>query len=156
MLGYQEIVPSRSVCRSLFGPVDHSETKKKLARELDILQRRQTERWNFDFAKEIPLAGKFTWEKVTPDDARVPVAYRVMLSHLETPPRQPTPEVDQIVQVDAVVEEQPSEEQPEVSSQLPTTSQEQQQVENETTPPAKRPSRKRKRTASGQSTITGA
>ena len=149
--GKENILPSRRACRSLFGPVDHDEVKKTLAREMDVLDTRQKLKWNFDFKNEVPLAGKFHWEKVTPDDIRVPVAYTVMLRHLEPKetsnsddeevPAQPEPAV-------AVVNDEST-----TSSSLPDTPS-QQQLENETTPPSQKPvSRKRKR--SGQCTMTG-
>ena len=149
--GKENILPSRRACRSLFGPVDHDEVKKTLAREMDVLDTRQKLKWNFDFKNEVPLAGKFHWEKVTPDDARVPVAYTVMLRHLE--PKETSSSVDEEVPAKpepavAVVNDEST-----TSSSLPDTPS-QKQLENETTPPSQKPvSRKRKR--SGQCTMTG-
>ena len=155
MLGMQvtreNIIPSRRACRSLFGPVDHDEVKKTLAREMDDLDTRQKMQWNFDFKNEVPLAGKFHWERVTPEDTRVPAAYKVMLRHLEPKDEQSSDEdapapTEEPETTSPVTTDVPSNPLPETSSQ--------QQVENETTPPAQKPvSRKRKR--SGQSTMTG-
>ena len=158
MLGMQfaiardNIIPSRRACRSLFGPVDHDEVKKTLAREMDDLDNRQKAQWNFDFKNEVPLAGKFHWERVTPDDTRVPVAYKVMLRHLEPsddediPAPVEEPEATSPAASDSQITAIPSTPLPETASQ--------QQVENETTPPSQKPvSRKRKR--SGQSAMTG-
>ena len=117
-----------------------------------MLDTRQKLKWNFDFKNEVPLAGKFHWEKVTPDDARVPVAYTVMLRHLE--PKETSSSVDEEVPAQpepavAVVNDEST-----TSSSLPDTPSQQQQIENETTPPSQKPvSRKRKR--SSECTMTG-
>ena len=149
--GKENIIPSRRACRSLFGPVDHDEVKKTLAREMDVLDTRQKLRWNFDFKNEVPLAGKFHWERVTPDDTRVPVAYTVMLRHLE-PKEDSSDDEDIPAEAKPVVVERES---ATPSTSLPDTcTPSQQQLENETTPPSQKPvSRKRKR--SGQCAITG-
>ena len=147
--GKENIIPSRRACRSLFGPVDHDEVKKTLAREMDVLDTRQKLKWNFDFKNEVPLAGKFHWEKITSDDTRVPVAYSVMLHHLE-PKEDSSDEEDVPTRAKPVVVDEPTT----PSTSLPDTPSQQQQLENETTPPSQKPiSRKRKR--SGQCTITG-
>ncbi len=78
------IIPSRKACRSLFGPVDHTEVKKTLAQEMDKFDRQASERWNFDFKSGTPLAGKLTWTLITPaNQDRIPPIYSQMLGHLE-------------------------------------------------------------------------
>lgn len=59
-----EITPSRALCRQLFGPVDHAQLKADHEREVQKLSEEQNLRWNFDFAKETPLTGRFAWQKV--------------------------------------------------------------------------------------------
>ena len=58
------IVPSRSVCRQLFGPVNHEEVKAVLLREKKKLCDENTQTWNFDFENGIPLVGRYVWERI--------------------------------------------------------------------------------------------
>uniref|UniRef100_UPI00358ED643 cyclin-dependent kinase inhibitor 1B n=1 Tax=Myxine glutinosa TaxID=7769 RepID=UPI00358ED643 len=69
------LFPRAAVCRSLFGPVDHGETHKRLREELASVGEERKRRWDFDFDSEEPLrGGKFVWEAV---EARaVPHFYR--------------------------------------------------------------------------------
>lgn len=60
------------VCRSLFGPVDHDESKRFLQEELSRITQQDSKRWNFDFQKDKPLEGRFAWETV---DEEVHSAY---------------------------------------------------------------------------------
>ena len=64
------IVPSRSVCRNLFGPIDHEQLKADLLREKEEMIEEDTRTWNFDFENDIPLLGRYRWEKVCPDLAK--------------------------------------------------------------------------------------
>lgn len=64
------IVPSRSVCRNLFGPVDHEQLKADLLREKEEIIKEDTRKWNFDFENDIPLLGRYLWEKMYSDLAR--------------------------------------------------------------------------------------
>ncbi|XP_074613232.1 uncharacterized protein LOC141873212 isoform X1 [Acropora palmata] len=57
------IVPSRSVCRNLFGPVDHEQLKADFLREKEEIIKEDTRKWNFDFENDIPLLGRYLWEK---------------------------------------------------------------------------------------------
>lgn len=62
----ENVTPSRSVCRNLFGTtIDHNEfleeTKK---RNIERLQEK-TQQYNFDFEKDQPLPGRYLWEKVS-------------------------------------------------------------------------------------------
>lgn len=58
------IVPSRSVCRQLFGPVNHEQMTEDLLREKKKLYEENTQRWNFDFENGIPLPGRYLWERL--------------------------------------------------------------------------------------------
>ena len=50
--------------RSLFGRPDHSENQAFVRRELEEIRAKDMQRWNFDFAREVPLPGKFAWHRV--------------------------------------------------------------------------------------------
>jgi len=69
------LFPRAAVCRSLFGPVDHAETHKRLREEVSAVGEERKRRWDFDFDSEEPLrGGEFVWEAV---EARtVPRFYR--------------------------------------------------------------------------------
>ncbi|XP_034542026.1 cyclin-dependent kinase inhibitor 1Bb [Notolabrus celidotus] len=57
--------PQPSLCRNLFGPVDHQELKRDLKRHLREMEEADSARWGFDFANHTPLAnGRFEWELV--------------------------------------------------------------------------------------------
>eukprot|EP00112_Aurelia_sp_Birch-Aquarium-sp1_P000303 Seg1026.5 transcript_id=Seg1026.5/GoldUCD/mRNA.D3Y31 product="Cyclin-dependent kinase inhibitor 1C" protein_id=Seg1026.5/GoldUCD/D3Y31 len=59
------IVPSSRVCRSLFGSVDHEETKSTLDRELNSDLSQKTVEWSFDFSEGTPiLGGRLVWEEI--------------------------------------------------------------------------------------------
>lgn len=58
------IIPSRSVCRQLFGPVNHEDIRADLLREKKKLCDENTRTWNFDFENGIPLAGRYVWERI--------------------------------------------------------------------------------------------
>jgi len=58
------IRPSKKACRSLFGPVDHDELRETLRKEREALEEADTTRWNFNFGKEIPLDGRWQWERI--------------------------------------------------------------------------------------------
>ena len=61
----QSIVPSRSVCRNLFGPVDHDEFRQELRKQnIERLEEKKLQ-YNFDFEKHEPLQGSYLWEKVS-------------------------------------------------------------------------------------------
>ncbi len=78
MLGVRSnnIMPSRSVSRCLFGPVDHEKQRKYLRKELDLIEEENKSRWNFDFKAHTPLSGRYDWERV-PAAGDVPEAYRM-------------------------------------------------------------------------------
>ncbi|XP_026014159.1 cyclin dependent kinase inhibitor 1Ca [Astatotilapia calliptera] len=59
-----------SVCRSLFGPVDHSQLRRDLKLKLKEIIEQDRRRWNFNFECETPLPGRFQWEEAArPKDA---------------------------------------------------------------------------------------
>ncbi|KAM9298803.1 uncharacterized protein PAF06_015791 [Gastrophryne carolinensis] len=66
--------PGRSVCRSLFGPVDHDELRSELKRQLKEIQASDCQRWNFDFEAGTPLKGTFCWEPL--ESKEMPSFYR--------------------------------------------------------------------------------
>lgn len=53
-----------SVCRSLFGPVDHDQLRRELKLRLKEITEQDSHRWNFNFQTETPLSGRFQWEEV--------------------------------------------------------------------------------------------
>lgn len=63
------------VRRDLFGPVDHEETRKFVEQELASQQLRDTDRWGYDFLRDMPKIGhsKYTWERISSD--KVPDVY---------------------------------------------------------------------------------
>ncbi|KAK3557732.1 hypothetical protein QTP86_000317 [Hemibagrus guttatus] len=52
----------RSVCRSLFGPVDHDELNRDVEAKLREISERDQKRWNFNFVSDTPLLGDYEWE----------------------------------------------------------------------------------------------
>ncbi|KAM4593898.1 uncharacterized protein PAE49_010655 [Odontesthes bonariensis] len=53
-----------SVCRSLFGPVDHEQLQRDLKLKLWEIAEQDSRRWNFNFLSETPLPGRFQWEEM--------------------------------------------------------------------------------------------
>ncbi|XP_070823406.1 cyclin dependent kinase inhibitor 1Ca [Chaetodon trifascialis] len=58
-----------SVCRSLFGPVDHDQLRRDLKLKLKEITEQDSRRWNFNFQTETPLPGRFQWEEIPADCA---------------------------------------------------------------------------------------
>lgn len=56
-----------SVCRSLFGPVDHDQLRRDLEQKLKEITEQDSRRWNFNFQTETPLPGSFQWEEIPAD-----------------------------------------------------------------------------------------
>lgn len=54
-----------SVCRSLFGPVDHDQLRQDLDLQLQEITVQDSQRWNFCFQSETPLSGRFEWEALS-------------------------------------------------------------------------------------------
>lgn len=58
-----------TVCRNLFGNVDHEEFKRDCKEQMQEMSRASTETWSFDFAKNEPLPdGRFEWSEVNGSD----------------------------------------------------------------------------------------
>ncbi|XP_065052281.1 cyclin-dependent kinase inhibitor 1-like [Rhopilema esculentum] len=59
------VIPSKRLCRNLFGPVDHEEVKSVLDQELIEEQQQKCEEWCFDFSEGTPiLNGRLVWEEI--------------------------------------------------------------------------------------------
>lgn len=58
------IIPSRSVCRQLFGPVNHEQMRADLLREKRKMSDENAQTWNFDFENGVPLVGRYVWERI--------------------------------------------------------------------------------------------
>uniref|UniRef100_A0A3Q3SDE5 Cyclin-dependent kinase inhibitor domain-containing protein n=1 Tax=Mastacembelus armatus TaxID=205130 RepID=A0A3Q3SDE5_9TELE len=58
-----------SVCRSLFGPVDHEQLRRDLELKLQEMSEQDMRRWNFNFQTDTPLPGGFQWEEIPADRA---------------------------------------------------------------------------------------
>ncbi|KAM6936993.1 cyclin-dependent kinase inhibitor 1C-like [Xenentodon cancila] len=56
-----------SVCRNLFGPVDHDELSRDVKAKLREICDRDQKRWNFNFETDTPLDGNYEWEGVSAD-----------------------------------------------------------------------------------------
>lgn len=53
-----------SVCRNLFGPVDHDELNREMKAKMLEISERDQQRWNFNFEGNTPLVGDYEWEEV--------------------------------------------------------------------------------------------
>lgn len=56
-----------SVCRNLFGPVDHDELSRDMKDKMREISERDQQRWNFNFEANTPLDGDYKWEAVPVD-----------------------------------------------------------------------------------------
>lgn len=56
-----------SVCRNLFGPVDHDELSREMKARLREISERDQQKWNFNFEANTPLDGDYEWEEVPVD-----------------------------------------------------------------------------------------
>uniref|UniRef100_A0A4W5LBZ0 Cyclin-dependent kinase inhibitor domain-containing protein n=1 Tax=Hucho hucho TaxID=62062 RepID=A0A4W5LBZ0_9TELE len=56
-----------SVCRNLFGPVDHDALSRELKAKLREISERDQRRWNFHFETDTPLPGSYEWEGMSAD-----------------------------------------------------------------------------------------
>ncbi|XP_073694931.1 cyclin-dependent kinase inhibitor 1Ba [Garra rufa] len=62
------------VCRNLFGSVDREEFKRDVREQMLEIEKASKEKWNYDFAKNEPLApGDYEWQEV--DAKEVPEFY---------------------------------------------------------------------------------
>ncbi|XP_061630149.1 cyclin-dependent kinase inhibitor 1C [Phyllopteryx taeniolatus] len=57
-----------SVCRNLFGPVDHDELSLEMSVKLREISERDRQRWNFNFEANTPLDGDYEWVEVSSDN----------------------------------------------------------------------------------------
>ncbi|XP_069752685.1 cyclin-dependent kinase inhibitor 1C-like [Narcine bancroftii] len=76
-----------SVCRRLFGPIDHEELRRETKSQLREISEQAQQRWNFNFATDTPLeGGEYQWE----EGSDVPVFYRESIQggklRLQCPP----------------------------------------------------------------------
>lgn len=92
-----------SVCRNLFGPVDHDELSRDMKAKLREISERDQQRWNFNFETNTPLDGDYEWEEVPLD--RSPEAYQDSVPDDRT--RTPATPVKQSPSSDSVLPETP-------------------------------------------------
>lgn len=58
-----------TVCRNLFGSVDHDEFQRDCIGQMQEMEKASSEKYNFDFSKNEPLSpGKYEWEEVEGKD----------------------------------------------------------------------------------------
>lgn len=86
-----------SVCRNLFGPVDHEELSRDMKAKMREISERDQQRWNFNFEANTPLDGDYEWEEVPVD--KTPVFYQDSVQNgrtrvPETPVKQQKPTTD--------------------------------------------------------------
>lgn len=58
-----------SVCRNLFGAVDHEQLRRDLKQRLREITEQDSRRWNFNFQTDTPMCGRFQWEEIPSDCA---------------------------------------------------------------------------------------
>lgn len=63
-----------SVCRNLFGPVDHDELSQEMKAKMREISERDQQRWNFNFETNTPLDGDYEWKEVPMD--KTPAFYQ--------------------------------------------------------------------------------
>lgn len=78
--GRIDIRRKESVCRCLFGPVNHEQVRQELKLKLKEIVEQDSRRWNFDFQSETPLPGRYQWEEI-------PTICAAALYHDSTQPR---------------------------------------------------------------------
>lgn len=61
----EDISPSRSVCKNLFGTVVHDELREEVRQQNIGKLKEKKLKYNFDFEKDEPLAGRYIWQKVS-------------------------------------------------------------------------------------------
>lgn len=92
-----------SVCRNLFGPVDHEELSQEMKSKLREISERDQQRWNFNFETNTPLGGDYEWEEVPVDTT--PVFYQDSVQNGRT--RVPETPVKQRPSTDSVLPDTP-------------------------------------------------
>uniref|UniRef100_A0A673CC56 Cyclin-dependent kinase inhibitor domain-containing protein n=1 Tax=Sphaeramia orbicularis TaxID=375764 RepID=A0A673CC56_9TELE len=65
--GKGQSLRKQSVCRNLFGPVDHEQLRRDLRQKMKEMTERDSRRWNFNFHSDTPLPGSFEWEQIPAD-----------------------------------------------------------------------------------------
>ena len=61
----QGVIPSKRLCKTLFGPVDHEELSNILDFELSRELKKKNEEWCFNFAEGTPVKhGPLVWEEM--------------------------------------------------------------------------------------------
>ncbi|GAA6223891.1 cyclin-dependent kinase inhibitor 1C-like [Lates japonicus] len=93
-----------SVCRNLFGPVDHDELSREMKAKMREISERDQQRWNFNFEANTPLDGDYEWEEVPVDKS--PAFYQDSVQNGRT--RVPATPVKQWPSSDSVLPETPS------------------------------------------------
>ncbi|KAJ7994613.1 hypothetical protein DPEC_G00251300 [Dallia pectoralis] len=77
-----------SVCRRLFGPVDHDELSRELKVKLRGIAEQDRRRWNFNFQADTPVDGIYAWEAVSNDS--IPAFYQeATIMRVETSDHKP-------------------------------------------------------------------
>ncbi|KAI3371104.1 hypothetical protein L3Q82_023736 [Scortum barcoo] len=92
-----------SVCRNLFGPVDHDELSREMKAKLREISERDQQRWNFNFDANTPLDGDYKWEEVPVD--KTPAFYmdsvRTDRTRVPATPVKQAPSADSLAHQDA-------------------------------------------------------
>lgn len=92
-----------SVCRNLFGPVDHDELSREMKTKMLEISERDQQRWNFNFEANTPLEGDYEWEEVPVD--KTPAFYQDSVQNGRT--RVPATPVKQRPSADCALPETP-------------------------------------------------
>jgi len=92
-----------TVCRNLFGPVDHEELKTEMKSKLREISERDQQRWNFNFEANAPLEGDYEWEEVSVE--KTPVFFQDSVQNDRT--RVPETPVKKRLSLDSVLPESP-------------------------------------------------
>lgn len=56
-----------SVCRNLFGPIEHDALNRELKAKMKEISERDQRRWNFHFETDTPIPGSYEWEGMSAD-----------------------------------------------------------------------------------------
>lgn len=92
---HHPIPPAARVRRDLFGPVNHEETRKFVEAELAHQQKIDSDRWGFDFLRDIPNTNhhKYSWERVKASSTdKVPEFYVSAIPPSRVPIHRPIPQ----------------------------------------------------------------
>uniref|UniRef100_A0A3Q4AC00 Cyclin-dependent kinase inhibitor 1C n=1 Tax=Mola mola TaxID=94237 RepID=A0A3Q4AC00_MOLML len=88
-----------SVCRNLFGPVDHDELSQDMKAKLREISECDQQRWNFDFEANTPLDGDYKWEEVPVESTPAFYQESVQIDRTRMPatPAKQTPSPDSVL-----------------------------------------------------------